>query len=164
MEMNEQLYAIAYFSKTRQAFSVQDLERLASSSMQANRMISIDGFLFYKHFQFLQYIEGEKKAVLSLFNKIKNDQRHQVIAFYEDQKLVSRRFPNWSMRFIDYEPANYIELEDIWQKHMSPKKARYAHLYQHTLWSVIESISKRNQTLIEKESSLLDQFYLNIKT
>jgi hypothetical protein len=123
-------------------------------------MMSIGGFLFYKHFKFLQYIEGEKNAVLSLFNKIKNDQRHQVCAHFEDQKLTSRRFPNLVMRYIDFEPANYIELEDIWQKHMSPKKARYAHLYQSALWSVIESISRRNQSLIEKESSILDQFYL----
>ncbi|WP_171493768.1 BLUF domain-containing protein, partial [Acinetobacter seifertii] len=68
----------------------------------------------YGNGYFLQYIEGEKELVKSLFYKsIFRDVRHQNCKIIFLESLEHRLFKNWSMRFA---PVN-LRIKDFFQRY-----------------------------------------------
>ncbi len=72
---------------------------LLQAARRKNTGRNITGMLLFKEDTFLQILEGEKEDVESLFNIIKNDQRHEKIIKIFKHKPGFREFENWSMGF-----------------------------------------------------------------
>ncbi len=57
--------------------------------------------LLYKNGNFMQALEGEEQAVLNLYAKIFQDERHSGVLTLLQTTIPARQFPNWSMGFRD---------------------------------------------------------------
>lgn len=92
-------YQIVYYSTATQAFSEQDLINLLTLANNYNKPLGITGCLVYAHGKFIQLLEGERQAVLDLFEKIKRDPRHNNVTVTVEMMVNQKLFPDWGMAF-----------------------------------------------------------------
>ena len=59
----------------------------------------LTGALFYENGHFAQILEGKRKDVLFIWEKIQKDYRHKVLHRIELDEIDQRLFPNWALRF-----------------------------------------------------------------
>ena len=76
--------------------------RKASSFNSRNE---ITGVLCYHKQKFFQYIEGPESKILSLFDRIKQDERHSVLNTVHLTTSNSRRYSDWSMMRVFPSPS-----------------------------------------------------------
>jgi hypothetical protein len=95
------LFHVIYLSSARTKFTAADLNQLLAHSRQANEKVGITGILLYRDGNFLQVIEGEREAVMRLYQKIGKDPRHTGILSLFQEEIPEREFPEWSMGFRD---------------------------------------------------------------
>ncbi|TDN83865.1 FAD-dependent sensor of blue light [Salegentibacter sp. 24] len=69
-------HAICYISNKEESLSFSLVLELLEFSREQNSIHDIKGVLLYSEGNFFQILEGDKKTVLALFEKIKNDPRH----------------------------------------------------------------------------------------
>ncbi len=69
-------YVICFISTATKEFSDKEIENLLSQWRDKNSEKKIRGILLFSEGHFFQVLEGEKKNVLALFEKIRKDQRH----------------------------------------------------------------------------------------
>lgn len=69
-------HAIVYISNASADMNLRDIEQLLKISEERNQNLNIKGILLYSDGNFFQVLEGEKKVVLELWQKIQNDSRH----------------------------------------------------------------------------------------
>jgi hypothetical protein len=80
-------YAISYVSTANIDFQDQEIEDMMIKTNQFNSDEKITGILLYNERNFFQLIEGEKKAIQNLYERIKPDFQHKnIIRIF--QKLV----------------------------------------------------------------------------
>ena len=101
MEGTGDIFSLVYVSEGNTTFSKKDLRELLTKSRENNSKLKISGMLLYKGGNFLQVLEGEKEAVLALYDKISRDQRHARITTLFQGVSTQRDFPDWSMGFYD---------------------------------------------------------------
>jgi hypothetical protein len=75
---------------------------MLSDARDFNAEHHITGCLLYHDRKFLQLLEGEKPKVISLFNAIESDPRHQSVTVLRTEEREDRIFDRWSMAFYDY--------------------------------------------------------------
>lgn len=102
------LFYLVYVSSGVKLFSAPELVELLTKSRARNSEAGITGMLLYKDGNFMQVLEGEKEAVLSLHTKIHNDSRHRGLITLLQGELAEREFPDWSMAFRDMSKANVL--------------------------------------------------------
>ncbi|WKN41716.1 BLUF domain-containing protein [Tunicatimonas pelagia] len=107
------MYALVYISEANQSFSMAELRTLAKRANWRNKLLSITGFLTYKDGQFLQYLEGEEKTVISLMNTIRQDSRHTVVKLIELPDQPQQYLVNWHMRYLSGPDLRTVNLEDL---------------------------------------------------
>ncbi|UII28332.1 BLUF domain-containing protein [Fulvivirga maritima] len=107
------VFSLIYKSKATQNFSPDQLFELSNKANARNEELMISGFLQFKNGDFLQYLEGEKTAVMSLMNDITQDNRHEVQSIIYLPELTERFFANWHMRYITPNEFNYLSLTDL---------------------------------------------------
>lgn len=96
------IFQLCYVSKTS-ASSEQlmiDLREILSEALYFNRLNSIRGALFFANQYFFQCLEGEKEAVLQLFDRIQNDIRHDEIICFPYRWVDEGFFQAWSMKLV----------------------------------------------------------------
>ncbi len=110
------IYHIAYFSTATKLFTETDLTELLANSKQNNSALSVTGILLFIEGCFLQVLEGDESVVKSIFEKVKQDERHHdVLTLFQGNK-PERAFENWSMGFKNLPLVEYkrqIGFEDI---------------------------------------------------
>ena len=72
-----------------------------------NSSNNITGCLLFHHEVFLQYIEGDKEKVLTLFENIKKDERHSEVLLLSTSHIYSREFDSWNMAYENFLGANH---------------------------------------------------------
>ncbi|WP_051205285.1 BLUF domain-containing protein [Salinimicrobium xinjiangense] len=72
-------HAICYISTATREFGNSEIEDLFNAWKERNKKEQIQGILLYSEGHFFQVLEGERTAVLALFNKINKDARHSGI-------------------------------------------------------------------------------------
>ncbi|WP_423186326.1 BLUF domain-containing protein [Alishewanella sp. d11] len=92
-------YQIVYYSTATREFSEQDLIELLSVANKYNNALGITGCLVYSNGKFIQLLEGERKNVLELFEKIKRDPRHNNVTVTVEMTVNQKLFPDWGMAF-----------------------------------------------------------------
>jgi hypothetical protein len=116
------LHRIIYMSIANSNLSIEEIKLLWTEAKQKNKKININGILLYIDGDFFQVIEGEKDAVVDLFDSIKLDKRHKSIITVYNGRIDKIEFPDWSMAFssTDYKRIQkLLGFESITRKNLS---------------------------------------------
>jgi len=102
------MYFLTYFSKISKGVKSEDVADILKKARVKNRKNNITGLLLFRSRIFFQLIEGEKKDVLDIFQKIAIDPRHQDIKVLFEAEIAdaSRIFPAWSMGLVSEQLSN----------------------------------------------------------
>ena len=93
------IFYLIYLSSATKLFSDNDLSEILAVSRVNNTRRDITGLLLYHDGSILQVLEGEKEAVMDLYNHIEEDRRHKGIIKMLSGTSEERSFPEWSMGF-----------------------------------------------------------------
>ena len=94
-----QLVELSYISKATHDMGLSSLVHLFDVAQRWNLDHELTGALFYENGHFAQIIEGKRKYVLFIWEKIQKDYRHKVLHRIELDEIDQRLFPNWALRF-----------------------------------------------------------------
>ncbi len=115
--MSDNLYSMAYFSRstltgTREDL-VREIESLLGVARQKNKELNITGALLYSGGYFSQVIEGPMDEVEELFETIQNDPRHTEVTVLHFNPVDNRSFSNWSMALAGIEDDVLMGISEI---------------------------------------------------
>lgn len=91
----------------------EDLQNILSASQQYNDSNEVSGMLLYVEGRFFQVLEGPEEEVLSLFNTISKDSRHQNATIVAQGDLDKRFFKGWNMRFNRVSEEEFARLTGV---------------------------------------------------
>ncbi len=97
--MAMQLSHIIYVSRASHLMRPTELVELLRTAREINESNRITGMLVYKDQSFMQVLEGAKKSVCEIYDKIKRDKRHCRVKTLADEPIADRSFADWSMGF-----------------------------------------------------------------
>jgi hypothetical protein len=101
------MYSLTYISSATNLFSRDELRSLLSASRSNNDRAGLTGMLLYKGGNFMQVLEGDRRAVQAAQAKIMSDPRHKGIIVLLQGEVPARSFRKWSMAFRDLdEPSS----------------------------------------------------------
>lgn len=106
------LSVLIYQSQASEAFSPDQLRRLATSSSEANAGAGITGVLLFDGRRFLQVLEGPEPEVQALFLRLLADPRHREVQTVLHTEAAQRSFSGWSMRLLDVSTSTLLPVPD----------------------------------------------------
>lgn len=77
-----------------------DLVDILHATQFYNAKHQIHGVLFYGNGYFFQCLEGQRKQVLKLYDKISNDPRHRDIRILTLKTIEMSEFKQWQMKYV----------------------------------------------------------------
>ena len=95
------LYTLSYASTATSKFGTADLLDLLKQARRANSQHGITGLLLHRDGTFLQVLEGPKSEVLTLYERIRQDERHADVETLVEEGLTAREFTDWQMAFAE---------------------------------------------------------------
>ncbi|MTE25944.1 BLUF domain-containing protein [Winogradskyella ouciana] len=98
------MYQLNYRSKSKNDLKLEDLEDILVTANRINLSKRITGCLIYHNGSFVQILEGGKKDVKAVYEKIKLDDRHSMVTLLWESKVTNRCFPDWNMAY--HKPNN----------------------------------------------------------
>ncbi len=125
------MYFLAYISRANSPHVSKDIEGILKVAAKNNLALSVTGMLLIRSGIFFQLLEGDKKDVLAIFEKIAKDKRHKKLEILiEAEEPGSKRlFPNWSMGLVgepdgDSEQNKILDILHSTVTSTKPKKER----------------------------------------
>ncbi len=110
------MFEVSYRSMAYSEIKNSDVKDILLAARTHNKQNNITGSLIYHRKVFFQLIEGPKKNVLKLYDKIKKDDRHSdVVTMWKGAK-PSRDFKMWSMAMISDDDVLNISYEGTTEK------------------------------------------------
>ena len=109
MQSSEDLIGLSYCSTaTFQARSGSygvhpEVNRILVHSRRNNHRLQVGGVLHFANGRFFQYLEGPADVVDCLYARICRDPRHRDVQRLTRRPIRSRRFQDWSMKFVSVE-------------------------------------------------------------
>lgn len=91
------LSELVYLSFRSATCTDEDVEKILEQARRFNGKQDITGVLVYSKDKFLQVLEGEQEKILSLYEKIKLDKRHDRALMVANRPIMERHFPSWQM-------------------------------------------------------------------
>ncbi len=107
--MSDTVYEIIYRSHISEDMDRDAISDLMTKSILNNAASGITGCLLICDRCFFQILEGTEKKVKSLFNKIKDDHRHEGVDLISESTRF-RLFDNWGMAFAADTPEELKKL------------------------------------------------------
>ena len=98
-EIMADLIHIVYVSFSSISLTEKEIIDLLTEVRKKNKEQNVTGLLLYNNESFIQVIEGSKKTIHALFEKIKQDNRHENVVKLLEEPIKKRAFPDWSMGF-----------------------------------------------------------------
>lgn len=95
------MFELVYCSKASPDLKSEDISDILKTANDFNAENNITGCLIYYNNEFAQILKGDKDVIMSLYEKIKLDQRHTFVLLLGTGTKATRRFKNWSMAFQD---------------------------------------------------------------
>lgn len=89
------MYTLTYESTAVNIMTSSEMESLLEEARTHNKSKDITGCLIYYKGKFVQLLEGDKKEVQELYDRIKKDPRHKEVTLFSEDKIIKRTFPNW---------------------------------------------------------------------
>ncbi len=102
-------YAICYVSTATKGIDRDKIHDLFNNSCQKNIAQSISGILLYNEGNFMQILEGTKSHLMTLFQSIKKDSRHNDIITLLDKPIPYSLFKGYNSGFSTIENNEHIE-------------------------------------------------------
>jgi AraC-like DNA-binding protein len=103
------LFEVSYRSIANPNLSNQDIQNILEISRKENARLNITGSLIYHQNVFFQLIEGPKRNVLKVYEKIKKDDRHSQVETMWQGAKPERNFSFWSMALV----SDHLELANL---------------------------------------------------
>lgn len=100
------LYHLLYLSSSNTTFDDDALQALLAVSRRNNAADGVSGMLLYDDGNFIQYLEGEKAAVETVFERICKDPRHAGMLVVSRGEVDKLCFADWSMGFHGVTPQD----------------------------------------------------------
>jgi hypothetical protein len=88
---------LAYVSTRKPTCTDQEIEKILASCKKNNPPLDITGVLLYSENRFIQYVEGESKELMALYDKVKKDDRHEKVFMISYSPIKEKIFPGWHM-------------------------------------------------------------------
>ncbi|TAF64273.1 MAG: BLUF domain-containing protein [Cytophagales bacterium] len=88
---------LVYISYRKLSDNANEIEEILKSALKNNPSHEITGVLLYSTHKFIQYLEGGYEDVMWLYEKIKQDNRHEYMVLLSVGNIETRVFPNWYM-------------------------------------------------------------------
>ncbi|MDX1296549.1 MAG: BLUF domain-containing protein, partial [Sulfurimonadaceae bacterium] len=107
------LKQITYVSSATDDVTFDTVLSILDIAHPANKEHGISGMLIYDGNHFLQYFEGEDAEVEGLWSNIKEDQRHHSIRVMTVSEITERRYPFWTMGYLNHKPKVTKLIESI---------------------------------------------------
>jgi len=93
------LHKLIYTSSRRPNCDASEIENILASCRRNNPSKNITGVLLHSDHRFIQYLEGDKEEIMSLFEAIKKDDRHGGVNLRYYTPIEERIFPSWHMGY-----------------------------------------------------------------
>lgn len=90
-------YASQYLSGEQDL--LEDLRAILVKARTVNVAQGVCGVLYYAHGHFFQCLEGEEQQVISIYEGIRTDSRHQILKCFEIENIETASFAQWSMKY-----------------------------------------------------------------
>jgi hypothetical protein len=97
---------LIYVSNRAQNCTQAEIEKILESCKKNNFKYDITGVLLYSNTKFVQYIEGEYKEIMGLYDRIKGDPRHTNAVLLTSSPISERSFPSWQMGAKKFDTAS----------------------------------------------------------
>lgn len=93
------MIALVYVSFATHDMTDDELRDLLTVARQRNEAKNITGMLLYRDGFFIQALEGDEMAVMTVYNKIQRDKRHKNVLTVCKEWISERSFGAWSMGY-----------------------------------------------------------------
>lgn len=93
------LQSLVYMSSAAEPFDDDALEGVLVHARSRNTADGLTGLLVHRNGRFMQLLEGPYDAVLSTYQRILADDRHDDVRLLAEESIHTRRFPEWSMAY-----------------------------------------------------------------
>jgi hypothetical protein len=90
---------LVYISNRKSNCTPDEIAKILSACVRNNKELDITGVLLYSESKFVQYLEGEYKSIMALYDKIKLDNRHSNAVLISNGIINNRTFPSWQMGY-----------------------------------------------------------------
>ncbi|ASV30804.1 BLUF domain-containing protein [Maribacter cobaltidurans] len=107
------MHELTYTSMADRNIGSKDLNDILKTATEFNKKRSITGCLVYHNGQFVQTLQGEKKTIFDLFEKIKLDSRHSNVNLVWEGPAEKEVFRGWHMAYYSPEKVNTDDVIDF---------------------------------------------------
>ncbi len=91
------LAQLVYVSKRKAKCTEEEINNILAACKRNNPNLGITGVLLYSRDKFIQLVEGENKTIMSLYDKIRDDSRHENCVMVSLSPIKEKSFPSWHM-------------------------------------------------------------------
>jgi hypothetical protein len=95
------LIELVYISAAREPLDARALADLLTQARRNNAQKGLTGILLHCEGSFLQVLEGAAETVDGLYERIREDRRHQKVVRLSRKATTERTFGEWSMGYVD---------------------------------------------------------------
>ena len=95
------LHRLVYTSFRKPQCTDKEIENILAACKRNNPGLNITGVLIHSKKRFIQYLEGDGELIKSLYEKIKEDDRHASTNLRNYEPISERVFPSWNMGYKD---------------------------------------------------------------
>lgn len=100
------LVRLLYASCAVASLTSENVDSILEESRSHNVPHGITGMLCYSDDLFIQVLEGSRKNVSDVYNRIVKDKRHSDIQLLIFEEIAERRFANWTMGQVNLARVN----------------------------------------------------------
>ncbi len=97
------MYQLTYRSISQPNLGTVHLDNILEEARTRNLDKNVTGCLVYHKERFVQVLEGTKKDVQKIYDKIKKDPRHHSMTLLWEGPAEKRYFSEWTMAFYRYD-------------------------------------------------------------
>ena len=100
------LVRLLYASRATEDLNTKVLDSILTQSRTHNPAAGVTGILCYGGSIFMQVLEGSRREVSALYNRIAADPRHGSVEILLFEEITERRFSNWTMGQVNLAKVN----------------------------------------------------------
>ncbi len=100
------LVRLLYASRVVEGADQTLLDSIMAESRAHNPRAGITGILCYSGNIFLQVLEGSRREVSHLYNRIASDERHSDVEILHFEEVTERIYSNWTMGQVNLNKLN----------------------------------------------------------
>ncbi len=108
MKNVSELHEVLYVSTLAPEAPLQVVAQIAAKARIANAAADITGLLIFDGMRFCQQIEGPRKEVLALTQRIRQDSRHVNLEILRHGPLQARRFKRFALAYAGVDDVDVL--------------------------------------------------------